>query len=200
MSTGVPGPVLNPRGTRNSAITPVVVIRPMESKPDSVNHRFPSGPAAIPNGRAPNGRGNSVIVPAGVTHAGSGTHPCCRDPPNLVCGKLGKPEVAVGPATMPVGNAPGGRGNSTITPSGEIRATLLAPASVNQTFPSSSGQAPQRTMTSSPERGRAKSEAGILLVQRRQHPVVRCTFHARMSRGLRRASVGRRALTSTMGR
>ena len=54
-------------GTGNSVIVPRVVIRPILLAPNSVNHRFPSGPAAMRSGvLSAVGRGNSVIVPAGV--------------------------------------------------------------------------------------------------------------------------------------
>ena len=50
-------------------ITPAVVIRPtLEPLPFSVNHRFPSAPAATLNGEAPAvGIVNSVNTPAIVT-------------------------------------------------------------------------------------------------------------------------------------
>ena len=50
-------------------IAPAGVIRPMALVvPASVNHRFPSGPAAMPSGMLPGFRPleNSVIAPAGV--------------------------------------------------------------------------------------------------------------------------------------
>ena len=54
-------------GTVNSLMMPVVVIRPTLFPADSVNHRLPSGPAAIPCGAlSAVGIGNSVICPSGV--------------------------------------------------------------------------------------------------------------------------------------
>src|SRR6266508_1293912 len=56
-------------GIGNSVMTPEVVIRPI-SLGDPVNHRFPSGPAAIPTGRLlVFGSGNSVIVWAAAGRA-----------------------------------------------------------------------------------------------------------------------------------
>ena len=54
-------------GTVNSVMAPAVVMRPILFFPFSVNHRCPSGPAAMPCGLAPGvGIGNPVNSPAGV--------------------------------------------------------------------------------------------------------------------------------------
>src|SRR4051794_18185639 len=53
-------------GAGDSVIVPAVVIRPIFAPLDSVNQRFPSGPAAIPGGWVAGVTANSVIVPAVV--------------------------------------------------------------------------------------------------------------------------------------
>src|SRR5262249_1957962 len=66
------GPVVMPlatsvAGKENSVILPLGVMRPMVL-PASVNHRFPSGPAAIsPEPDRTVGKANVVITPSGVT-------------------------------------------------------------------------------------------------------------------------------------
>lgn len=54
-------------GSGNSVTPPSTVMRPMRSAAVSVNHRAPSGPAAMPNGPQPGvGRPNSSITPSVV--------------------------------------------------------------------------------------------------------------------------------------
>ena len=55
-------------GIVNSVTAPALVIRPILLPERSVNHRFPSEPAAIPDGWLEVlGMGNSVTEPDGVT-------------------------------------------------------------------------------------------------------------------------------------
>jgi hypothetical protein len=51
------------RVTGNSVTIPDGVMLAIRHRPSSVNHMFPSGPIAIPNGSLPSGRGNSVMIP-----------------------------------------------------------------------------------------------------------------------------------------
>ncbi len=77
----------------NSVTTPAGVIRPIRLPSNSVNQRLPSGPAAIPVGRAAGGDagGNSVTTPAGVIRP-------IRLPENSVNQRLPS-----GPAAIPCG-------------------------------------------------------------------------------------------------
>src|SRR5688500_16111881 len=73
-------------------MTPPVVIRPIWLPARSVNHRLPSGPAAIPKGSlAAVGTGNSVMTPPGVMRP-------IRLPALSVTQRLPS-----GPATIPAG-------------------------------------------------------------------------------------------------
>ena len=61
------------------------VIRPRVRRLNSLNQRLPSGPAAMPAGKASGeGTSNSVMAPVTVIH------------PNLVATRLGEPKVSVG--------------------------------------------------------------------------------------------------------
>src|SRR5712691_681108 len=52
--------------TKNSVITPAVVMRPIRLASYSVNQRLPSGPAVMSKLRVVESKGNSVITPAVV--------------------------------------------------------------------------------------------------------------------------------------
>ncbi len=108
--------------------TPAGVIRPTLLAVNSVNHKLPSGPAAIHEGELPGEMPaeNSVTTPAGVIRAtrlpsGSATH-----------------RLPSGPAAIPRGPLPGvmPAENSVTTPAGVIRPTRSAPRSVNHRLPS----------------------------------------------------------------
>ena len=69
----------------NSVIVPVGVIRPIAPRDDSVNQRFPSGPATIVYGRLfACGSGNSVTVAgdSGVWPSALGRPTSCRGKAN----------------------------------------------------------------------------------------------------------------------
>src|ERR1700759_1066314 len=105
-----------------------VVIDPTRSSV-SVNHRLPSGPAAIPNGWLPGviPVETSVTVPVGVTRA--------TLPPPLASLNQRFPS---GPAAIPDGLLWGviPVGNSVTVPEGVIRPTRSPLNSVNQRLPS----------------------------------------------------------------
>src|SRR5438093_3102000 len=62
-------------GTANSVTDPAVVIRPIWLAPSSVNHRLPSGPAAMPTGELNGvGTGNS-LARLGEACAGTASAP-----------------------------------------------------------------------------------------------------------------------------
>ena len=91
-----------------------------------MNHRLPSGPAVIPNGRLPAvGTGNSVITPAGVIR------------PILFPMTSVNHRLPSGPTVIPLGKLPAvGTGNSVIAPAGVIRPILFALNPVNHRLPS----------------------------------------------------------------
>ena len=69
--------------------------RPIALRPVSVNQTFPSGPAVMPSGLLPVGRGNSVMMPVGVMRAILGD-----DGPTV------NHMLPSGPAAMVTGNLP----------------------------------------------------------------------------------------------
>src|SRR5213083_2759484 len=109
-------------------MVPEGVIRPMLSPSTSVNHRFPSGPAAIPHGITPAvGMENSVKVPVGVIR------------PILFAEGFSSVNhrFPSGPAAISTGSLLGvGVENSVIVPDVVIRPILLTLISVNHRFPS----------------------------------------------------------------
>src|SRR5262245_6651098 len=106
-------------------MTPFGVILPMLLPKYSVNHRFPSGPAAMPNTQA----------------SGVRTRYSVRTPP-VVIAPIRLPLSSVnhrrpsGPETMSLGLRWGGSGNSVMLPSGVDRPIWLAVYSVNHSAPS----------------------------------------------------------------
>src|SRR6185436_3172769 len=124
--------------TTNSVTSPVVVMRPTDFVPVSVNQR-PPGPAVIATRSFPAGSGNSVTVPVGVMR------PVFAFLPLSVNQRLPSGPVAMSDgraATSPTGN-------SVKVPSGVRRPIFWA--SVNQTLPSGPfvmppGAAPAGTM------------------------------------------------------
>src|SRR5260370_37849519 len=86
-------------GMGYSEIPPVGVHRPIPlNDPGSVNHRLPSGPAAIAKGRAPDGMPKSGIMAMGVTRAMlwascSTNHTLPSGPGGLALGQL--PDVGI---------------------------------------------------------------------------------------------------------
>jgi hypothetical protein len=114
----------------SSRKAPETVTRPMLLA-NSVNHMAPSGPAAIPNGMAPNvGTGNSVMTPEVVIR------PIWSPAPSV------NHELPSGPAVIPMTSSPV-VGNSVRTPEVLIRPILLAPFSVNHRDPSVPAAMPQ---------------------------------------------------------
>ena len=90
----------------------------------SVNHRFPSGPAAIDSGALPTGNSPRIAPPAL-------NFPILLEPPSV------NQRFRSGPTTIDSGPLPGGRGISRRrTPAGDICAILLEASSTSQTFPS----------------------------------------------------------------
>src|SRR5437879_5393405 len=117
----------------NSRITPAGVICPILAVPNTVNHKLPSGPAAMPNGSLFAGRLNSVIAPPGLIR------PIFPDSVNH--------KFPSGPAAIADGRQPEGGGkvphvfaagrlNSVIAPAGVIRPIRLPNRSVNHRLPS----------------------------------------------------------------
>src|SRR5437762_2990517 len=102
----------------------MVVIRPiLPLELYSVNHRFPSGPAAMPEGKLEGvGTGYSVTTPPVVIR------------PMLLPANSVNHRLPSGPAVMSTGPPPAGY--SVMAPSVVIRPMLLPPYSVNHRFPS----------------------------------------------------------------
>ena len=99
-------------------MVPVGVIRPILPYP--VNHRLPSGPAAIPLGLPATpmvvGRGYSVMTPSGVIR------PILSPADSVNQADSVNHRLPSGPAAIPCGLLPAvGRGYSVMTPAGVIR-------------------------------------------------------------------------------
>src|SRR6266567_4751287 len=121
-----------------------VVMRPILFPWDSVNHRLPSGPAAMPNGSQPNlcphlvGRGNTVSLPPAVRRS-------MRFPKDKVNHRLPS-----GPVVMPKGPLRA-TGNSVTRPAVVMRPILSTLNSVNQRLPSGPTVMPSGRLLGEPQ-------------------------------------------------
>src|SRR5208283_1029706 len=104
------------------------VIRPIRPGfADSVNHKLPSGPTAMPKDSlfGVNPLLNSVTAPLVVIR------PIAPSPPDSVNHRSPSGPVVIIAGALPLGNE-----NSVADPPGVTRAILLTPASVSQRLPS----------------------------------------------------------------